>query len=105
MAARKKTVPGPKELPQPVSETGARPTARVSRGRSHPRRASFPVAPPRSELPRSYAKMLGEIKQRIQQERLRVVLGRQRGDGAALLGHRPDDPGPAGTRGLGRQDH
>jgi len=32
------------------------------------------VAPPRSELPRGYAKTLGEIKQRIQQERLRVVL-------------------------------
>jgi hypothetical protein len=34
----------------------------------------FPVAPPRSELPRGYAKTLGEIKRRIQQERLRVVL-------------------------------
>jgi predicted nuclease of restriction endonuclease-like (RecB) superfamily len=32
------------------------------------------VAPPRSELPRGYAKTLGEIKRRIQQERLRVVL-------------------------------
>ena len=32
------------------------------------------MAPPRSELPRGYAKTLGEIKQRIQQERLRVVL-------------------------------
>ena len=74
MAARKKMVSGPKKLPQPVSETGARPAARVSRGRTHPRGASFPVAPPRSELPRSYAKTLGEIKQRIQQERLRVVL-------------------------------
>lgn len=48
--------------------------ARVSRGRTHPGGASFPVAPPRSELPRGYAKTLGEIKQRIQQERLRVVL-------------------------------
>jgi len=48
--------------------------ARVSRGRTHPDGASFPVAPPRSELPRGYAKTLGEIKQRIQRERLRVVL-------------------------------
>src|SRR3972149_5764873 len=48
--------------------------ARVSRGRTHPGGASFPVAPPPSELPRGYAKTLGEIKQRIQQERLRVVL-------------------------------
>lgn len=47
---------------------------RVSRGRTHPGGASFPVAPPRLELPRDYAKTLGEIKQRIQQERLRVVL-------------------------------
>ena len=48
--------------------------ARVSRGRTHPGGASFPVAPGRSDLPRDYAKTLGEIKQRIQQERLRVVL-------------------------------
>ncbi len=48
--------------------------ARVSLGRTHPGGASFPVAPPRSELPRGYAKTLGEIKRRIQQERLRVVL-------------------------------
>ena len=74
MAAKKKTVPGPKKLPQPVSEISARPAARVSRGCTHPGGASFPVAPPGSELPRSYAKTLGEIKQRIQQERLRVVL-------------------------------
>jgi predicted nuclease of restriction endonuclease-like (RecB) superfamily len=32
------------------------------------------VAPPRARLPRGYAKTLGEIKRRIQQERLRVVL-------------------------------
>ncbi len=47
---------------------------RASRGRTHPDGVSFPVAPGRSELPRGYAKTLGEIKQRIQQERLRVVL-------------------------------
>ena len=67
MAARKKATKTPA-----VPARGA--AARVSRGRTHPGGASFPVAPPRSELPRSYAKTLGEIKQRIQQERLRVVL-------------------------------
>lgn len=36
--------------------------------------ASFPVAPPRSEVPDDYALVLAEIKQRIQQERLRIVL-------------------------------
>ncbi len=74
MAARKKATQSLKKLKQPVSETGARPAARVSRGRTHPGGASFPVAPPRSELPRGYAKTFGEIKQRILQERLRVVL-------------------------------
>lgn len=47
---------------------------RRTRGRAHPAGASFPVAPPRSELPRGYAQTLGEIKQRIKQERLRVVM-------------------------------
>jgi predicted nuclease of restriction endonuclease-like (RecB) superfamily len=32
------------------------------------------VPPPRSDMPRGYAETLGEIKQRIQQERLRVVM-------------------------------
>lgn len=32
------------------------------------------MPPPRSDLPRGYAETLGEIKQRIQQERLRVVM-------------------------------
>ncbi len=48
--------------------------ARRSRGRTREEGASFPVAPPRSELPRGYAETLGEIKQRIQQERVRVVM-------------------------------
>lgn len=43
------------------------------RGRARPE-ASFPVAPPRSTLPRDYAEILTDIKRRIQQERLRVVL-------------------------------
>ena len=32
------------------------------------------MAPPRAELPRGYAETLGDIKQRNQQERLRVVM-------------------------------
>ncbi|MBZ0272163.1 PDDEXK nuclease domain-containing protein [bacterium] len=36
--------------------------------------AAFPVAPPRSELPRDYAETLGELKRRIANERLRAVL-------------------------------
>jgi predicted nuclease of restriction endonuclease-like (RecB) superfamily len=67
LAARKKTAE------TPAVRAGSAP-ARASRGRTHPGGASFPVAPGRSELPRGYAKTLGEIKQRIQHERLRVVL-------------------------------
>lgn len=47
--------------------------ARGSRGRTRGG-ASFPVPPPVSELPGDYAETLAEIKERIQQERLRVVL-------------------------------
>ena len=47
--------------------------ARGSRGKTRDG-ASFPVPPPRAELPGDYAETLAEIKQRIQQERLRVVL-------------------------------
>jgi predicted nuclease of restriction endonuclease-like (RecB) superfamily len=47
--------------------------ARHSRGRTR-EGASFPVAPPRAELPGDYAEALNEIKRRIQEERLRVVL-------------------------------
>jgi predicted nuclease of restriction endonuclease-like (RecB) superfamily len=47
--------------------------ARKVRGRSR-EEALFPVAPVRSELPRDYAAALAEIKDRVRQERLRVVL-------------------------------
>ncbi len=47
--------------------------ARGSRGKTR-EGASFPVPPPRAELPVDYAGTLSEIKQRIHQERLRVVL-------------------------------
>jgi predicted nuclease of restriction endonuclease-like (RecB) superfamily len=57
----------------PIVRTDGAP-ARRSRGRIREGGASFPVPPPRSDLPRGYAETLGEIKQRIQQERLRVVM-------------------------------
>jgi predicted nuclease of restriction endonuclease-like (RecB) superfamily len=49
-------------------------SARRSRGRGGEGGASFPVPPPRRPLPRGYAATLEEIKRRIQQERLRVVM-------------------------------
>ena len=36
--------------------------------------ASFPVAAGHKEMPESYAVFIGEIKERIQKERLRVVM-------------------------------
>ena len=62
MAGRKKSPPPPE-----------RQVARRSRGRARDE-ASFPVAPPRSELPRDYAVILGKLKERVAQERLRVVV-------------------------------
>jgi predicted nuclease of restriction endonuclease-like (RecB) superfamily len=47
--------------------------ARRVRGRAGDE-VSFPAAPPRSDLPGDYGEVLREIKQRIQRERLRVVL-------------------------------
>jgi predicted nuclease of restriction endonuclease-like (RecB) superfamily len=46
---------------------------RKSRGRQR-EGASFPVPPGGAELPESYAAVLGEIKERIRTERLRVVM-------------------------------
>ena len=64
MAAKKKlaTVSVPAAAPK-----------RASRGKTR-EGAFFPVPPTRAGLPRDYAETLGAIKQRIQQERLRVVL-------------------------------
>jgi predicted nuclease of restriction endonuclease-like (RecB) superfamily len=64
MAAKKK--------PTTASGTAAVPK-RTSRGKTRDG-AFFPVPPARVGLPRDYAETLGAIKQRIQQERLRVVL-------------------------------
>lgn len=65
---------GRKKAPKPPAVGSRTAPARVSRGRTHPGGASFPAAPPSAELPRGYAKTLGEIKRRIREERLRVVL-------------------------------
>ncbi len=65
---------GKKKLTKASTALARSAVGSASRGRTHASGASFPVAPPRSELPVGYAEMLGEIKLRIQQERLRVVL-------------------------------
>jgi hypothetical protein len=64
LAGRKKET----ELP-----TRAEEGTRKVRGRTRDG-ASFPVAPERGELPSDYVEVLDEIKRRIQDERLRVVL-------------------------------
>jgi len=67
MAGRKKTAKTPAVPSRHVAP-------RLTRGRTRAGGVSFPAAPSHAELPRGYAKTLGEIKRRIQQERLRVVL-------------------------------
>lgn len=51
----------------------AKSKTRVLRGRAR-EAAAFPVSPTRSNLPDDYPRVLGAIKSRIQEERLRVVL-------------------------------
>jgi predicted nuclease of restriction endonuclease-like (RecB) superfamily len=51
---------------------------RIARGRKR-EDALFPAAPARAGLPDSYIAVLGEIKQRIQTERLRVVMAANSG--------------------------
>lgn len=66
MGGKKKTS---KNLPRPVAET------RRALGRARPDgEALFPVAPPKSELPRGYGSALEELRQLIQETRLRTVL-------------------------------
>lgn len=67
MAARRRQ---PLKLAKRTSDKNLRRT----RGRIHAGGVSFPVPPPRAGMPPSYAKTLSEIKRRIQQERLRVVM-------------------------------
>jgi hypothetical protein len=59
-----------KSLTKNASETS---TERKQRGKVD-RTVMFPVAPPATELPTDYAEWLGDLKQRIHAERLRVVL-------------------------------
>ena len=54
---------------------------RGSRGRKRGD-ASFPTPPPHAGLPDEYAAVLAEIKQRIQSERLRVVMAADQPPGA-----------------------
>jgi predicted nuclease of restriction endonuclease-like (RecB) superfamily len=61
-------------MDRPTSrKAGDRGLARGSRGRTRGG-ASFPVPAKTGEVPGDYADALGEIKQRIQQERLRIVI-------------------------------
>lgn len=55
------------------SSHSAKPTRRLSRGRTRPE-AIFPVAPTASSLPESYAATLQEIKSHFRQTRVRAVL-------------------------------
>jgi predicted nuclease of restriction endonuclease-like (RecB) superfamily len=64
MAGRKKATPGPARGLVPARDS----RAKAEEG------ALFPVPPSRALLPGDYAEILREIKQRIQQERLQVVL-------------------------------
>ena len=58
---------------RPVASGSTKADLRRVRGRAR-EDAAFPAAPPLSGLPRDYAAILGEIKQRIREERLRVVM-------------------------------
>ena len=58
---------------RPVASRSNKADLRHVRGRAR-EGAAFPAAPSLSGLPRDYAAILGEIKQRIHEERLRVVM-------------------------------
>lgn len=57
----------------PAGIVKTKPQSRVLRGRAR-EVAAFPVSPDRANLPDDYPRILGAIKSRIQEERLRVVL-------------------------------
>lgn len=56
-----------------ASRKAAAAPARLARGRTR-EGATFPVAPPRAELPHGYAETLQAIRERIRTERVRAVL-------------------------------
>jgi predicted nuclease of restriction endonuclease-like (RecB) superfamily len=60
-------------MTEPAKKRSATRADRKARGRKR-EDASFPVAPTHGEMPGGYAEALAEIKQRIGQERLRVVM-------------------------------
>lgn len=62
-------MPAKRRKPSPETSEGSR----LSRGRSRPE-ATFPVAPPVSSLPGSYAATLREIKTLLRSARVRAVL-------------------------------
>jgi hypothetical protein len=96
---------GRKKLtPNPIVRTSETPAHR-SRGRIRKEGASFPVPPPRSELPHGYAETLREIKATHPARAAARSHGGQFSDGSPLLGHRPDDSRSPTTRGLGRQGY
>jgi predicted nuclease of restriction endonuclease-like (RecB) superfamily len=61
-------------LQAPLAELPKGPGDRRALGRSATVEALFPAPPPKSELPSGYAKILGELKKRIQQTRLATVI-------------------------------
>jgi len=75
MASAKKK-PSPAATGKRRNSTAVASTTRATRQRERSPRAgvTFPAAPRRTSLPAGYASALGAIKQRIQQERLRVVM-------------------------------
>lgn len=71
---------------------------RRSRGRTHPEGASFPVPPPRAELPADYAETLAEIKTRIRQS-LRTIMAANSADRAVVQEPLAQIPRTRRTRG------
>jgi predicted nuclease of restriction endonuclease-like (RecB) superfamily len=67
-------------MPRPSRAVIPIPAARLTRGRTRGD-AHFPAAPARAGLPSDYGRLLTDLKQRIAQQRLRVVLA----SNAALL--------------------
>ena len=67
-------------MPRPTHAVIPAPAARLTRGRIRGD-AHFPAAPARAGLPSDYGRLLADLKQRISQQRLRVVLA----SNAALL--------------------
>jgi len=70
---KRKSKQVPLKTSSQVDPRGAAPDGRSARGRTR-EGVLFPVAPSRLGLPKSYAALLAEIKERIRAERLRTVM-------------------------------